>query len=133
MDAALFAAQAPGKGAESAEPAGRQMETSSSQDAALIFDPLRPSLMPVAYRMMGSVADAEDAVQDAFLRWLNAGRDIAAGTCRVPASRRIRSRLCGGRSHYREGLSGLPPAHKSRPRPIRADRPRYRVPKERGL
>lgn len=29
---------------------------------------LRPRMMSVAYRMLGSVADAEDAVQDAFLR-----------------------------------------------------------------
>src|ERR1700754_636657 len=28
----------------------------------------RPRMMSVAYRMLGSVADAEDAVQDAFLR-----------------------------------------------------------------
>jgi RNA polymerase sigma-70 factor (ECF subfamily) len=31
-------------------------------------DELRPRMMSVAYRMLGSVADAEDAVQDAFLR-----------------------------------------------------------------
>jgi RNA polymerase sigma-70 factor (ECF subfamily) len=30
---------------------------------------LRPRMMSVAYRMLGSVADAEDAVQDAFLRF----------------------------------------------------------------
>ena len=30
--------------------------------------PLRPRMMSVAYRMLGSVADAEDAVQDAFMR-----------------------------------------------------------------
>lgn len=29
---------------------------------------MRPRMMSVAYRMLGSVADAEDAVQDAFLR-----------------------------------------------------------------
>ncbi len=29
---------------------------------------LRPRMMSVAYRMLGSIADAEDAVQDAFLR-----------------------------------------------------------------
>ena len=29
---------------------------------------LRPRMMSVAYRMLGSVTDAEDAVQDAFLR-----------------------------------------------------------------
>jgi RNA polymerase sigma-70 factor (ECF subfamily) len=34
---------------------------------------LRPRMMSVAYRMLGSVADAEDAVQDAFLRYHTAG------------------------------------------------------------
>ena len=33
----------------------------------------RPRMMSVAYRMLGSVADAEDAVQDAFLRYQTAG------------------------------------------------------------
>lgn len=34
---------------------------------------LRPRMMSVAYRMLGSVADAEDAVQDAFVRFQTAG------------------------------------------------------------
>ena len=34
---------------------------------------LRPRMMSVAYRMLGSVADAEDAVQDAFVRHQAAG------------------------------------------------------------
>src|SRR5690349_7746613 len=38
-------------------------------DAAITFEPHRPRLHRVAYRMLGSVADAEDVVQDAFLRW----------------------------------------------------------------
>jgi len=33
---------------------------------------LRPRMMSVAYRMLGSVTDAEDAVQDAFLRYQTA-------------------------------------------------------------
>src|SRR5262245_30641303 len=33
---------------------------------------LRPRMMSVAYRMLGSVADAEDAVQDAFVRYQSA-------------------------------------------------------------
>ena len=33
------------------------------------FEHLRPILMSVAYRLTGTVADAEDMVQDAWLRW----------------------------------------------------------------
>lgn len=44
------------------------------EDAAASFEPMRPRLVRVAYRMLGSVADAEDVVQDAFLRWLGADR-----------------------------------------------------------
>ena len=33
------------------------------------FETLRPHLMSVAYRLTGTVADAEDMVQDAWLRW----------------------------------------------------------------
>jgi RNA polymerase sigma-70 factor, ECF subfamily len=68
------------------------MNAASGEGAASVFNPLRPSLVRVAYRMLGSVADAEDVVQDAFLRWLNADRD----TVREPAAflRRIVTRLC---------------------------------------
>lgn len=33
------------------------------------FEELRPQLLAVAYRLTGTVADAEDIVQDAWLRW----------------------------------------------------------------
>jgi len=38
-------------------------------DAASPFDEHRELLSSVAYRVLGSVADAEDAVQEAWLRW----------------------------------------------------------------
>ncbi|ABC80517.1 sigma-70 family RNA polymerase sigma factor [Anaeromyxobacter dehalogenans] len=44
-------------------------------DAARDFEPHRADLVQVAYRMLGSVAEAEDVVQDAFLRWNGAARD----------------------------------------------------------
>ena len=44
------------------------------EDAAASFDPLRPKLMRVAYRMLGAVADAEDVIQEAFIRWMKADR-----------------------------------------------------------
>ncbi|MDA4109059.1 sigma-70 family RNA polymerase sigma factor [Mycolicibacterium holsaticum] len=40
------------------------------------FEDLRPHLLAVAYRLTGTVADAEDVVQDAWLRWNRAEDDI---------------------------------------------------------
>jgi RNA polymerase sigma-70 factor (TIGR02957 family) len=48
----------------------------SAPDARLeAFDRHRRLLFTVAYEMLGSVADAEDVVQDAWLRWSAAERD----------------------------------------------------------
>ena len=62
------------------------------EDAAANFDPLRPKLMRVAYRMLGSVADAEDVLQEAFIRWMGADRSGV----REPEAflRRTVTRLC---------------------------------------
>jgi RNA polymerase sigma-70 factor, ECF subfamily len=48
-------------------------------DAAQAFTELRPLLFSIAYRMLGSVADAEDVVQEAYVRFQraqDAGTDI---------------------------------------------------------
>ena len=44
-------------------------------DATREFDRLRPRLQGIAYRMLGSVAEAEDIVQDVWLRWHAAARE----------------------------------------------------------
>ncbi|RIA45782.1 RNA polymerase sigma-70 factor (ECF subfamily) [Hephaestia caeni] len=64
----------------------------TASDPALSFAPLRPMLMRVAYRMLGSIADAEDVMQDAYLRWAETDR----GAVRVPEAflRRVVTRLC---------------------------------------
>ncbi|WP_025597165.1 RNA polymerase sigma-70 factor [Burkholderia sp. WSM2230] len=42
---------------------------------ARAFNSLRPRLQKIAYRMLGSVAEAEDIVQDVWLRWHAASRE----------------------------------------------------------
>ena len=71
---------------------GIRGDSDAAADAAVSFDPLRPLLTRVAYRMLGSVADAEDVVQDAFIRWLGTDR----ADVREPAAflRRTVTRLC---------------------------------------
>ncbi len=44
------------------------------EDATEIFGQLRPRLLGAAYRMLGSSAEAEDTVQDVWLRWHEADK-----------------------------------------------------------
>lgn len=55
------------------------------------FEALRPRLQRLAYRMLGSVSEAEDVVQDAWLRWSASTAAIAE-----PAAwlHRVVTRLC---------------------------------------
>ncbi|MBB5502236.1 RNA polymerase sigma-70 factor [Paraburkholderia sp. MM5384-R2] len=43
---------------------------------ARAFDALRPRLHKIAYRMLGTIAEAEDVVQDVWLRWHAAPREL---------------------------------------------------------
>lgn len=66
-------------------------------DAALdVFTRLRPRLLGVAYRMLGSLAEAEDVIQDVWLGWNEAGPaqvDDAEAWLVVAATRRSIDRL----------------------------------------
>ncbi|GAA2765516.1 RNA polymerase sigma-70 factor [Streptomyces paradoxus] len=46
----------------------------TTETATDVFEAHRPVLLDVAYRMLGRVADAEDVVQEAWLRWSGSDR-----------------------------------------------------------
>ena len=48
------------------------------RDDTRLFEEARPLLLGLAYRIMGSLADAEDAVQDTYLKWAKSDRDSIA-------------------------------------------------------
>ncbi len=41
-----------------------------------MFEGARARSEAIAYRLLGSASDAEDAVQDTFLRWQSAEREL---------------------------------------------------------
>jgi RNA polymerase sigma-70 factor (ECF subfamily) len=65
---------------------------SGRADDLTVFEEHRRYLQGVGYRMLGSVAEAEDVVQDAFLRWSHA-REAEATALRAYLTR-IVVRLC---------------------------------------
>lgn len=48
-----------------------------AMDRTAAFEGQRPRLKRLAYRMLGSVAEADDVVQDAWIRWTRAPDDVA--------------------------------------------------------
>lgn len=67
-------------------------EAGGSSAAGLDFEQHRRYLTGLAYRMLGSLAEAEDAVQDAWLRWIETDRSEIANPRAWLA--RVVTRLC---------------------------------------
>jgi RNA polymerase sigma-70 factor, ECF subfamily len=61
-------------------------------DRATTFQQHKPKLYGLAYRMLSSVADAEDILQDAYLRW----HQTDSGKIRIPEAwlTTVVTRLC---------------------------------------
>jgi len=75
-------------------------------DATATFNRHRPRLQGIAYRMLGSLAEAEDVVQDVWLRWneaaheaiINAEAWLVTSTTRVSIDRLRSAKVA--REHY---------------------------------
>ena len=65
-----------GKPLPQAPPPLRGLETGEHDDGLLAFAAVRPRLFGIAYRMLGSAAEAEDIVQDVWLRWQSTNRSM---------------------------------------------------------
>ena len=57
-------------------PPGRSDDLDALESATATFLGVRPRLFGIAYRMLGTSAEAEDTVQDAWLRWQSTDRSV---------------------------------------------------------
>lgn len=67
-------------------------DASADDEGLSAFIGLRPRLFGIAYRMLGSAAEAEDIVQDVWLRWQSTNRSVIANPSAYLAT--ITTRLC---------------------------------------
>jgi RNA polymerase sigma-70 factor (ECF subfamily) len=78
--------------AEAPSSARHKAESGEHDDGLSAFADVRPRLFGIAYRMLGSVAEAEDIVQDAWLRWQLTDRRVVENPAAFLAT--TTTRLC---------------------------------------
>jgi DNA-directed RNA polymerase specialized sigma24 family protein len=65
-----------------------ESKTSTYDDGLSAFVSVRPRLFGIAYRMLGSAAEAEDIVQDVWVRWQTTATRLAINVVQSARSRR---------------------------------------------
>ena len=53
-----------------------EIDTGEHDDGLSAFAPVRPRLFGIAYRMLRSAAEAEEVVQDVWMRWQSTNRNV---------------------------------------------------------
>jgi RNA polymerase sigma-70 factor (ECF subfamily) len=75
------------------------------------FQEVRPRLFGIAYRVLGSRSEADDVVQDAWIRWQGTDRDQIRDPVAFLVTMTARLALTVGQSaRVRHEISGTPPA-----------------------
>ena len=87
------------------------MTSMDAEQLAGMFEPHRPRLRGVAYRMLGSLPEAEDAVQETWLRLSRAdsGEITNLGAWLTTVTARISLDMLRARTSRREDTAGLRP------------------------
>src|SRR5215510_7202947 len=67
-------------------------EITANDDGLSAFISVRPRLFGIAYRMLGSAAEAEDVVQDVWMRWQSTNRNAIVNPAAYLAT--TTTRLC---------------------------------------
>lgn len=84
MTTALGTALSPRSRAGTSQPASGEtaarVEPGAHDDGLSAFLSVRPRLFGIAYRMLGSAAEAEDIVQDVWVRWQTTDRSVVRDT-----------------------------------------------------
>jgi RNA polymerase sigma-70 factor (ECF subfamily) len=82
--------------------------TSTYDDGLAAFMSVRPRLFGIAYRMLGSAAEAEDVVQDVWVRWQTADRSLVrdAGAFLATTTTRLAINVMQSARSRREEYAG---------------------------
>src|SRR5438876_9530888 len=96
------------------------LETGDHDHGLAAFAPVRPRLFGIAYRMLGSAAEAEDVVQDVWLRWQCTNRSVVQDAAAFLAT--TTTRLCinlgqSARARRETSVGWLPEAGDTRADP----------------
>jgi RNA polymerase sigma factor (sigma-70 family) len=82
----------------------------SEADAAS-FQSVRPRLFGIAYRVLGSAADADDVVQDAWIRWQSTDRTRVRDAPAFLATTTTRLAINARQSAHRRRETAITPEH----------------------
>ena len=78
-----------------------QTQSDSADEGLSAFMSVRPRLFGIAYRMLGNAAEAEEVVQDVWLRWQTTDRSVVLDAAAFLATTATRLAITSCSQHAR--------------------------------